>query len=268
MSRLPDLLWHKVLKRPYTLARTMDSGSGTPVVLLHGLGASSAVWSRLAKLLAVLPCRVITYDLLGFGASPKPDWAEYSVEDHARAVITSLDKLRLREPIILVGHSMGCLVSVHIARLRPQLVKQLILYEMPLYEGLPSGRRYQARRDFYYKIYNRVLRYPDYSPNNVRTIQKLAARFVGFTIAKQSWTPFVRSLQNTILRQATLADLKRLSVPTEIIYGSLDVVVIRGKPKHVFGKDAPHIRTSVIADIHGVSARAGKLLAKRISIAL
>jgi pimeloyl-ACP methyl ester carboxylesterase len=268
MKQYTDLLWHKLLKRPYRLARTVDAGEGTPVVFLHGLGSSGAIWKRLSSLLAGLPCRMIAFDLLGFGNSPKPGWPNYSVDDHAWAVIASLDNLKLREPIVLVGHSMGCLVAVHVARLRPQLVKRLILYEMPLYEGLPESRRYQLRRDFYYRLYNRVLQYPDFSAANVRTIQKLAARFVGFEVSKEGWTPFVRSLQNTVLRQTTLTDLKRLQVPTEIIYGSLDVVVIRGKPKAVFGADAAHINTHIITDVHGVSARASRFLAARIAEAL
>ncbi len=265
MTNLSDTIWHKLLKRPYILARPIDIGHGTPVVCLHGIGSSGLAWQRVCRQLGDIPCRVVAFDLLGFGSSPKPEWMQYTVEDHARSVIAGLERLHLREPIVLVGHSMGCLIAVHIARLRPDLVRQLIMYEIPLYEGLPESRRYRLRRDFYYRIYNRLLRYPEFSPTNIRTIQKLAARFAGFTISQESWTPFVRSLQHTILQQTSLADLKRLEVPTDIIYGSLDILVIRGNPKVVFGEEAAHISTRVITEVHGISARASRFLARRIA---
>ncbi len=264
MNQRLSIFWHRTLRRPYRLKISIDQGQGTSVLLLHGLGSSGSTWHHLATLLEHVPARLIAFDLLGFGASPNPSWSDYSVDDHARAVIASLNKSHIKQPVVLVGHSMGCLVAVHIARLKPKLVKKLILYEMPLYEGLPDTRRYRWQRDLYYKMYARVLRHPNYSTANARVIQKIAAQLAGFAITPETWHPFVRSLENTIMKQTTLVDLKRLNVPTEIIYGSLDVVVIRGKPKQIFGDQTPHIKTHIITDTHGVSPRASKYLAKRI----
>jgi pimeloyl-ACP methyl ester carboxylesterase len=264
MRQYFDKLWHYTLKRPYRLVTTVDQGEGVTVLFLHGIGASSKVWQPVIRRLAGEPCRLFVCDLLGFGESSKPTWAEYSTEDHARAVIHTLAQKRVKRPIIIVGHSMGCLIAVHIARLRPDLVKQLILYEMPLYAGLPEKRRYKVRRDLYFALYNRIVKHPEFSPTNSRVIQKLAAHVVGFTISRETWIPFVRSLKNTIMQQTTLEDLKRVQVPTEAIYGSLDMVVIRGNPRQVFG-EAEHIHTQVITGRHSISVRASMTIASQVT---
>jgi cis-3-alkyl-4-acyloxetan-2-one decarboxylase len=259
-----DTLWHKTLKRPYKLTRVLDQGRGTPVLFLHGLGGSATAWKYVIDGLANSPIRVIALDLLGFGTSPKPTWPDYDVQEHARAVIGNIEKLKLKEPITIVGHSMGCLIAVHIARLKPKLVRQLVLYEMPLYEGLPDKKRYTVRRDLYYNIYKRVLKHPEFDPENARRVQLMAAKLVGFEVNKETWIPFVRSLENTVMHQTTLEDLKHLSTPTEVIYGSLDAVVIRGKARHIFGDSAPHIKTSVVRDIHAITPKSSAFIAAQV----
>jgi pimeloyl-ACP methyl ester carboxylesterase len=238
------------------------------VVLLHGVASSSVCWRRVVEHLAKIPVRVMAFDLLGFGESPKPADSRYDMQTHTLAVIRAIERLHLRQPVVLVGHSMGCLIAVHVAKLRPDLVRKLLLYEIPLYEGLPAKRRYNLRRDLYYAMYRRIVRYPDYSPINVRALQKIVIRVMGFEVTRETWNAFVRSLKNTVMAQTTLEDMKTLKTPTEIIYGSLDVVVIRGKPKNFFGVNAEHISARSIREFHGISPRASIFLAGRIAEAI
>src|SRR5687768_11255122 len=123
--QIVDTFIHRFLQRPYRLAKTNDLGEGQPVVFLHGIASSSKVWEPLLQI-RDQSLRFITFDLLGFGASPKPQWPSYTVEQHARAVIASLKKARLKQPVVLVGHSMGCLIAAHIAYQNPGIVKRLI----------------------------------------------------------------------------------------------------------------------------------------------
>lgn len=268
MSRLFDHVWHKWLKKPYTLHTASDSGSGTPVVLLHGIGSSAYTWRHVEKLLSDTECRVLSFDLLGFGKSPKPDWVQYTVEDHAKAVIQTLKAKNVRKPMVIAGHSMGCLVAVHIARLEPQLVKQLILYEMPLYVDLPNTKRFNRRRDLYFLIYNHIIESPELALTTRQSIRRLVAKYSGFEISEETWQPFVRSLQNTIISQNTLKDIRQLTVPMDVIYGSLDMLVIRGTPKKIFGHEATHVKTHTIHEIHTVSSKASTFLVGRIQDAL
>jgi pimeloyl-ACP methyl ester carboxylesterase len=264
-----DRLWHRTLKRPYQLARTVDEGQGAPVVLLHGIGRTGQVWQHVVELLVPLGLRVVAFDLLGFGASPRPDWLAYDVDDHARAVIASIGRSHLGEPAVLVGHSMGCLVAVRVAGLRPDLVKHLVLYEMPLYEGLPEKRRYRLRTDLYLRLYRRITRYqPAFNDRNVRLTDRLARRVAGFEVTADSWQPFIKSLEHTIIEQSTAEDIKRLDVAMDVIYGSFDMLVIRGKAQQFFGEDVENIAVHNIRARHVISPKASRFIVERVMAAL
>ncbi|MFI5275195.1 MAG: alpha/beta fold hydrolase [Candidatus Saccharimonadales bacterium] len=264
MQEVFDRLWHQVLGRPYQAVCTVDEGTGDPpVVLLHGLGSSSKVWSNVVTLIKATH-RVIALDLVGFGESPKPSWLAYSVDDHARAVIASLKKQRIKRPIILVGHSMGCLVAVRVARMQPKLVKRLVLYEMPLYTDVPALKRYTLMRRLYFRAYSQVVKHPEYSPTNVHLAQKIAARLSGFAISKQTWIPYAKSLKNTIMKQQTAEDMRRLRVPMDLIYGSLDMVILRGHVQTIFDLEVTKISTHMVRSRHKLTPRASAFIATRI----
>jgi len=264
-----DRFWHRTLGRPYFLARPIDQGSGPAVVLLHGIGRTGQTWQRVVAGLTHLPCRLVAFDLLGFGASPKPAWPEYNIDDHANAVIASLHKLALPQPAILVGHSMGCLVAVRVARLRPDLVKHLVLYEMPLYEGLPEKRRYRLRLNMYSRFYGYLLRYqPTFDVQTARMTERIARKVAGFEVTPDTWQPFVKSLEHSIMQQTAADDIKRIEAPMDVIYGTLDMFVIRGKPQHIFGEDATNITAHTIRERHIISERASQFLVERIAAAL
>ncbi len=265
MKDLFDKFWHKTLRRPYRLAKPLDTGVGQPVVLLHGIGRTGQTWQHITELLAGKPYRLVAFDLLGFGASPKPAWPPYDVDDHARAIIASIEKLHLDQPAILVGHSMGCLVAVRLARLRPDLVRHLVLYEMPLYEGLPEKRRYRAQLSIYNRLYARILRFqPSFDPANARLAERLARRIVGFEVDRATWQPFVKSLEHTIMRQTAADDIKQIDVPMDVIYGSYDMLVIRGKLQHIFGEDSDNVTAHKIRERHVISTKASRFIVERI----
>lgn len=265
-----DKLWHKGLKRPYQLARTVDQGEGVPVVLLHGIGRSGGVWRYLVQELAGKPYHVVAFDLLGFGESPKPDWLNYDVDDHARAVIASIEKLQFEQPAVFVAHSMGCLVAVRVARLRPELVRHLVLYEMPLYEGLPEKRRYRLRLNLYFKLYKRIVEFePQFTLTDARFVQRMATRIAGLEITKATWEPFKRSLAHTVMRQTAAEDIKHIAAPMDVIYGRRDMLVIRGKPLKIFGEDAlERVTAHTINAKHAISLSASTFIALRIEAAV
>jgi haloalkane dehalogenase len=80
-----------------------ESGSGTPLVFLHGNPASSHIWRNILP--RVGDGRLLAPDLVGMGASGKPD-IPYSFADHARYLDAWFDALEL-EHVILVGHDWG-----------------------------------------------------------------------------------------------------------------------------------------------------------------
>jgi pimeloyl-ACP methyl ester carboxylesterase len=263
-----DKFWHKTLRQPYELAKTVDQGTGQTVILLHGIGRSGLVWQHVVEQFKGLGYRVVALDLLGFGASPKPVWPNYSVDDHALAVINTIKKLGARQPVIIIGHSMGCLVAVRVARLRPDLVKHMVLYEMPLYEGLPKKRLYQIRLNIYYRLYDKIAQYqPTFDKETAKLAEKMASKIAGFEVRKSSWLPFVRSLQNTIMKQTTAGDLKILAMPIDVIYGLFDMLVIRGKPRETFGTQKSLITSHTVSARHTISPRASRFIVQRVEAA-
>ncbi|MGW0121319.1 alpha/beta fold hydrolase [Streptomyces sp. NPDC003327] len=103
-----------------------------PALYVHGLGGSSQNWSALMPLLAdVVDGEAV--DLPGFGASPPPEDANYSVTGHARAVIRLLDAGG-RGPVHLFGNSLGGAVATRVAAVRPDLVRTLTLISPALPE--------------------------------------------------------------------------------------------------------------------------------------
>jgi len=88
------------------------SGSGTPIVLMHGFPLDHSMWDGLLPQLQ--DADVIAPDLRGFGESAVVDGA-YSIEDMADDVIGLLDALKI-EKAALVGHSMGGYIALAAAR--------------------------------------------------------------------------------------------------------------------------------------------------------
>jgi len=263
-----DSFWHKSLGRPYRLAKHTDSGVGTPVVLLHGIGRSGAVWQPLVSRLTDKAFRVVVFDLLGFGASPKPVWPSYDIDTHAGAVIASIKAQRFNQPVLLVGHSLGALVALRVARLEPQLVKHLVLYEMPLYDGLPEKRRYKARLKIYFAFYEWALKQnPTFGEAKKRFTERIATKIVGAELTPETWLPFIKSLENSIMKQTAASDIHALRMAADVIYGSRDMLVIRGKVATIFGTDAAHLTGHTIKARHRISPAAAAFLAERLTLA-
>lgn len=106
-------------RRAYRMA-----GQGPALVLIHGIGDSSATWAELIPDLARTHT-VIAPDLLGHGASDKPR-ADYSVAAYANGVRDLLATLDI-ESATLVGHSLGGGVAMQFAYQFPERTERLIL---------------------------------------------------------------------------------------------------------------------------------------------
>ena len=99
-------------------------GDGTPLVLVHGLGGTIENWRALAPALAARH-RLLVPDLPGHGGSSllreAPD-----VDALADAVLEIVDAEKIRDAV-WVGHSLGGLVALRAAVLRPDAVRGLVL---------------------------------------------------------------------------------------------------------------------------------------------
>jgi pimeloyl-ACP methyl ester carboxylesterase len=80
----------------------------------------------------------VALDLPGFGATPPPPEV-WGSDDYAAAIAPVLAELQV--PAVVVGHSFGGRVAVHLAAAQPRLVRALVLTGVPLLRNSAGSRR-------------------------------------------------------------------------------------------------------------------------------
>ncbi len=134
---LPVTLEGEDLRLAYMDVAPAGAPTGRTVVLLHGRNFPSSYWEPTIKVLVEAGYRVVAPDQIGFGKSSKPAFA-YSFDAMARATIALLDSLHVTR-FDLVGHSMGGMLAVRLARAYGPRIDHLVLYS-PI--GLEDYRFY------------------------------------------------------------------------------------------------------------------------------
>jgi pimeloyl-ACP methyl ester carboxylesterase len=206
-----------------------DEGEGPVVVLVHGIASSSVTFKNLVPLLEPSH-RVISIDILGFGRSPTPPDAEYTMEEHVDALHATIRALRLREPFVLVGHSLGSLIVARYAAQHPGVLSRLVLVGPPIY-GTPAeigDRRVRSRVSAYLRAYEYVRSNKEFTIFNARMLARLLPIKGVFEITEKNWEPFVKSLENCVESQTAVSDLARVRVQVEVVYGTLDAFIAPG----------------------------------------
>lgn len=129
-----------------------DPTADTAVLLVHGGAAHAEWWGHVAPLLRGR--QVAAMDLSGHGDS---DWRTdgYSFGVWAEEVMATARDVSGRRPVLLVGHSMGGIVSAMAAALGP--VAGIVMVDAPLRESAtaPSVQDSEA-------IFRRVRASPDH----------------------------------------------------------------------------------------------------------
>ena len=100
-----------------------EVGSGNPFVLLHGFPHNRSLWAPQTSAL-VEHGRCIAPDLRGFGESGRE--GPYSMDQYAEDVVSLLRNLGI-ERAVIGGLSMGGYIAMALWRLRPQMVRALVL---------------------------------------------------------------------------------------------------------------------------------------------
>lgn len=103
----------------------LEAGSGDPVLLVHGLGATKVSFLPTVAALADR-YRTISLDLPGFGDSSKPLLAPYHPPFFARSVVDLMDALGI-ERAHVIGNSMGGRIALELGLRYPDRVRELVL---------------------------------------------------------------------------------------------------------------------------------------------
>src|SRR5271166_5910537 len=134
---LPLTLEGEDLRLAYMDVAPLGLPNGRTAVLLHGRNFPSSYWEPTIKALADAGYRVVAPDQIGFGKSSKPGFA-YSFDAMARITLALIDSLGIAR-FDLVGHSMGGMLAVRVARAYGSRIDHLVLYS-PI--GLEDYRFY------------------------------------------------------------------------------------------------------------------------------
>jgi pimeloyl-ACP methyl ester carboxylesterase len=256
-------------RRPPRLHIDTDIGRGPVVILVHGIASTSATFHKVVPLLAPRH-RVIAIDILGHGGSPAPVGCEYTLDDHVAALAATIRSLRLSEPFVLVGHSLGSLIATRYAAERRWYSRpgtraaRLVLIGPPIYLtpsdiGDPWVR---ARISTYLRAYEFLRANRDFTLANAAVLSRMLPKGI-LELTAENWTPFVKSLEHCIESQTMVSDIAVLRIPVDLIYGALDAFVAPGSLRVV--ERMRHVTTHrVEANDHIVRSRIGRVLVRVI----
>ena len=132
-----------------------DEGTGPALIFVHGLGGNVTHFEHLLPDLA-RDHRIVGLDLVGFGASAKPD-RRYDVDFLVEHLLTFLAE-RGVERTTLVGHSMGGTICLAAALSRPEMVEALVLIGAACLAPLPRWIRLGSRLVLHAQVLNPVLK--------------------------------------------------------------------------------------------------------------
>ncbi|MGA8616154.1 MAG: alpha/beta fold hydrolase [Xanthobacteraceae bacterium] len=122
-----------------------DVGTGSPVVLLHGLACGRRMWFHQIRALRSR-FRVIAYDQRGHGETDAPvDAIDYSAAHLARDLAGVLDALKI-ERAAIVGFSLGGGPALALAASKPERVSRLVLADVGAGADDPVKIESMARR--------------------------------------------------------------------------------------------------------------------------
>jgi 3-oxoadipate enol-lactonase len=206
-----------------------ETGEGFPIVFVHGFTGNSRNWALTVPALRD-EFRTISVDLRGHGLSEKPaNEDEYALEVMASDVYQLLQSLDVTE-CVLVGHSMGGMVSQLLVLDHPEAVRALVLVdtaaEVPkslLYDERRKQRAglIEIARDQGMKaVFDEQLRITPIHPAlkaNPRYIDIWREQFL-----MTSREAYIAGANGMASRRSVVDDLARVVVPTLVICGEKD----------------------------------------------
>ncbi|MCC7372396.1 MAG: alpha/beta hydrolase [Chloroflexi bacterium] len=218
--------------------RTFDTGTvsihyveepsdGPPLLLLHGIVSR---WQNFLNVLPALTPRFHVYaaDLRGHGRSGRVP-GRYGLMDYAEDVIALLRHLG-NGPTVLIGQSLGSMISIGVASEAPELVRAVVLGDPPL--GAFDGRPFGMRPEYARFSAQRALAREGHS------VSVLSAKLMALQPAVDAVTTRARAhtlsqidpevltpvIENTAVEHYDLADrLRRIGCP---------VLMLQGNPAH------------------------------------
>jgi len=203
---------------------------GDPVLLVHGITTWSFLWDEVIGTIAE-EHEVIALDLLGCGYSDKPLDASYSLRSHADRLVRFLDALGV-QAVHYVGHDLGGGIGQVFAVRNPARTRTLALINSVAYDFWPVQPIIALRTPVIRQLllatfdagtFRLVIRRGLF--HKERLTPAVMERFqepLQTEAGRKGFLHFARCLDNSDLTSLS-EDLRRLPVPTTVIWGMADV---------------------------------------------
>lgn len=222
---------------------------GPTVVLLHGVGSSSAFWRPVVAKLAGA-ARTVVPDLLGFGASIRLG-THFHLDDQAAAVVRLIER-HGDGPVVLAAHSYGAAVAVSVAKDRPDLVRRLVLIAPAAFADADQARERIGGRSW---IAGKamtgsavadvacgvmcLLRKPltALAPRMAKRISPDIPADVARDAVRYVWPAYRDALTSLLVDSPLPAWLAGPSLPTTVVIAEDDQTVLAGDLKVLLGPD-------------------------------
>ncbi len=202
------------------------------VLAMHGWGRDRRDYG---EVLTGLDAAAI--DLPGFGASPEPA-GPMGAAGYARLVAPILDEFN--GPAVLVGHSFGGRVSVHLATLRPDKVRALVLVGVPLLKRAGGDR---SAPPIPYRIIRALQRFGWVGDERMeRARQRYGS--ADYRAARG----VMREVLVTAIHETYEAQLEQIVQPVHLIWGADDPDV----PVEIANRAMHHLKNGELTVLDGV----------------
>ena len=222
----------------------VDAGSGSVVVLLHGLADDVGVWESVMPALAAKH-RVIALDQIGFGRSDKP-LLGYRAGTFVDFLDGFLNELKI-DRASLVGNSLGGWIAANFALAHPERIDRLVLCDAAGYAAL--GKNMNARALNALRLASREdIRYlGPLTFHNKRFYEDVDLAFKQRVTAGDNYT--VNQLLDSMIRGEDVLDgrLGAIHKPTLIVWGREDKLIPLNFAER-FHKEITGSRLEVIDD--------------------
>lgn len=228
-------------------------GQGQPIVLLHAFPLSSRMWKNEISAFSS-QLKVIAPDLPGFGGSSGEKAP--SIAAMAQSVADLLDHLKIQEPVLMAGLSMGGYVAFEFLRQFPNRLKGLGLFSTRATPDTPETREkrfkgIEAIQAHGLEAYGKKMLENLLGETTRRSRPEIMREVTEMILANQPEGP-VQALRAMAERRDSSDLLASIHFPVTIVAGEEDVVV---KPE-----DAHALHSQILgSELHEV-AQSGHLV--------